>query len=84
MGESWHLPSRCTSAVLAWTHRTRRPWARLGRARWLSDKYNLGSLEGLRAAEEAFQTALRLNPSLTLAHNLYTPYQVDRAARWMP
>ncbi len=53
-------------------------WARLGRARWLSDKYNLGSLEGLRAADEAFQTALRLNPNLTLAHNLYTHVQVDQ------
>jgi tetratricopeptide (TPR) repeat protein len=53
-------------------------WARLGRARWLSDKYNLGSLEGLRAADDAFQTALRLNPNLTLAHNLYTHVQVDQ------
>jgi serine/threonine protein kinase len=53
-------------------------WARLGRARWLGDKYNLGSLEGLRAADEAFQTALRLNPNLTLAHNLYTHVQVDQ------
>jgi serine/threonine protein kinase len=53
-------------------------WARLGRARWVSDKYNLGSLEGLRAADEAFQTALRLNPKLTLAHNLYTHVQVDQ------
>jgi len=53
-------------------------WARLGRARWLSDKYNLCSLEGLRAADEAFQTALRLNPNLTLAHNLYTHVQVDQ------
>jgi eukaryotic-like serine/threonine-protein kinase len=53
-------------------------WVRLGRARWLLDKYNLGSLEGLRAADEAFQTALRLNPNLTLAHNLYTHLQVDQ------
>ena len=53
-------------------------WARLGRARWLGDKYNLGSLEGLRTADEAFQTALRLNPNLTLAHNLYTHVQVDQ------
>jgi serine/threonine protein kinase/tetratricopeptide (TPR) repeat protein len=53
-------------------------WARLGRARWLCDKYNLGSPEGLRAADEAFQTALRLNPSMTLAHNLYTHVQVDQ------
>jgi serine/threonine protein kinase len=53
-------------------------WARLGRARWLGDKYNLGSLEGLRTADEAFQKALRLNPNLTLAHNLYTHVQVDQ------
>jgi serine/threonine protein kinase len=53
-------------------------WARLGRALWLRDKYNLGSLEGLRVADDAFQTALRLNPNLTLAHNLYTHVQVDQ------
>src|SRR6267143_5598904 len=53
-------------------------WAKLGRARWLVDKYNLGSMEGLRAADEAFQTALRLNPNLTLAHNLYTHVQIDQ------
>jgi tetratricopeptide (TPR) repeat protein len=53
-------------------------WARLGRARWLWDKYNLGSTEGLRAADEAFQTAFRLNPNLTLAHNYYTHLQVDQ------
>jgi TolB-like protein/tetratricopeptide (TPR) repeat protein/predicted Ser/Thr protein kinase len=53
-------------------------WARLGRARWLMDKYNLGSSEGLRSADEAFQTALRLSPDLTMAHNLYTNLQVDQ------
>ena len=53
-------------------------WARLGRARWLCDKYTVGSLEGLGAADEAFQTALRLNPNLTLAHNLYTHVQIDQ------
>jgi serine/threonine protein kinase/tetratricopeptide (TPR) repeat protein len=53
-------------------------WARLGRARWLADKYRLGSLEGLRAADEALQTALRLNPNLALAHNIYTQVQVDQ------
>lgn len=53
-------------------------WARLGRARWLWDKYNLGSAEVLRGADEAFQTALRLNPNLTLAHKLYTHLQVDQ------
>jgi serine/threonine protein kinase len=53
-------------------------WARLGRARWLWDKYNLGSVKGLRAADEAFQTALRLNPNLALAHTFYTNLQVDQ------
>jgi serine/threonine protein kinase/tetratricopeptide (TPR) repeat protein len=53
-------------------------WVRLGRARWLEDKYRRGSLEGMLSADEAFQAALRLNPNLTLAHNLYTPLQVDQ------
>jgi eukaryotic-like serine/threonine-protein kinase len=53
-------------------------WARLGRARWLWDKYNLGSQEGLDAADEAFQIAFRLNPNLALAHNFYTHLQVDQ------
>jgi serine/threonine protein kinase len=53
-------------------------WARLGRALWISDKYELGSQEGLRCADEAFQTAFRLSPNLTLAHNLYTHVQVDQ------
>jgi serine/threonine protein kinase len=53
-------------------------WARLGRARWLDDKYGRNSPEGMRSADEAFQTALRLNPNLTLAHNLYTALQVDQ------
>jgi len=53
-------------------------WARLGRARWLWDKYNLGSTEGLKAADEAFQRALQLNPESPLAHHLYTHLQVDQ------
>ena len=53
-------------------------WARLGRARWLLDKYEMASEEGLKAADEAIRTALRLNPNLTLAHNLYTSLQVDQ------
>jgi tetratricopeptide (TPR) repeat protein len=53
-------------------------WARLGRARWLWEKYNLSSQEGLDAAEEAFQTAFRLNPNLAWAHNVYTRLQVDQ------
>ena len=53
-------------------------WARLGRARWLWDKYNEGSADSLRAADEAFQTALRLNPDSTAVHNLYTALQLDQ------
>jgi TolB-like protein/tetratricopeptide (TPR) repeat protein len=53
-------------------------WARLGRARWLWDKYNRGSEEGLRMADEAFQKALQLNPESPLTHHLYTHLQVDQ------
>jgi tetratricopeptide (TPR) repeat protein len=53
-------------------------WARLGRARWLWDKYSFGSQEGLRSAEDAFQKALALNPELPLTHHLYTHLQVDQ------
>jgi serine/threonine protein kinase len=53
-------------------------WARLGRARWLWDKYSKGSAEGLQNAEGAFQSALRLNPNSALTHNLYTHLQVDQ------
>jgi serine/threonine protein kinase/tetratricopeptide (TPR) repeat protein len=53
-------------------------WARLGRARWLHDKYTAGSAAGLRSAEEAFQKAFELAPDLPLAHNFYTHLQVDQ------
>jgi serine/threonine protein kinase/tetratricopeptide (TPR) repeat protein len=53
-------------------------WARLGRARWFWDKYTTGSDEGLRAADDAFQAAFRLNPNLALAHNFYTHLQIDQ------
>ena len=74
LGAAIQMYERCVSLDPSYAS----AWARLGRARWLSDKYNLGSLEGLRSAEEAFQTALRLNPNLTLTHNLYTHVQVDQ------
>ena len=53
-------------------------WARLGRCRWLLDKYTVASDEGLQAADDAFQKALKLNPNLALAHNFYTNLQVDQ------
>jgi eukaryotic-like serine/threonine-protein kinase len=53
-------------------------WARLGRARWLVDKYSTGSAEKLAQADSALRRALELNPDLALAHQLYTPIQVDQ------
>jgi eukaryotic-like serine/threonine-protein kinase len=53
-------------------------WARLGRARWLADKYLEGSAEKLAAAESAILHALELNPDLPLAHRFYTPIQVEQ------
>src|SRR5207253_8307133 len=53
-------------------------WARLGRARWLADKYSAGSAEKLAQADSALRRALELNPDLPLAHNLYTLIQVEQ------
>jgi tetratricopeptide (TPR) repeat protein len=53
-------------------------WARLGRARWLSDKYRSGPVEKLAGADSALRHALELNPELPLAHNLYTSIQVEQ------
>jgi len=53
-------------------------WARLGRARWLCDKYTHGSAEGLRSADDAFQKGFELSPDLPLAHHFYTHLQVDQ------
>ena len=54
-------------------------WARLGRCLRVMGKY---SAEGdgeayLAQAEEAFQRAFKINPELSLAHNLYTYAEVD-------
>ena len=53
-------------------------WARLGRARWLADKYAAGSAEKLAEADSDLRRALELNPDLALAHNLYTHIQVEQ------
>jgi TolB-like protein len=53
-------------------------WARLGRVHRVLGKYGYGEVsEELRRAEEAFQTALRLDPNLPLAHNLYTYFEIE-------
>jgi eukaryotic-like serine/threonine-protein kinase len=53
-------------------------WARLGRARWLADKYVTGSSEKMAEAGVALRRALELNPDLPLAHNFYTHIQVEQ------
>jgi tetratricopeptide (TPR) repeat protein len=54
-------------------------WARLGRCLRLMGKYGRQA-DGeacLAQAEEAFQRAFKINPELSLAHNLYTYAEVD-------
>jgi non-specific serine/threonine protein kinase len=53
-------------------------WARLGRVHRVLAKYGHGNVqEDRRAAEEAFHTALQLNPDLPLAHSLYTYFEIE-------
>ena len=54
-------------------------WARLGRVHRVLAKYGYGDVERGAAsrAEEAFRTALELNPDLPLAHNLYTYFEIE-------
>jgi non-specific serine/threonine protein kinase len=53
-------------------------WARLGRVHRVLAKYGFGDVvEERRLAEEAFRTALELNPELPLAHTLYTYFEIE-------
>jgi len=54
-------------------------WARYGRCLRVMGKYGKGqeALEWRDQAEEAFQRAFRINPDLSLAHNLYTYLEVE-------
>ncbi|HEX4595905.1 MAG TPA: protein kinase [Bryobacteraceae bacterium] len=52
-------------------------WARLGRTRWLADKYAAASSKKIAEADAALRRALELNPDLPLAHNFYTHIQVE-------
>ena len=53
-------------------------WARLGRVHRVLGKYGHGNRdEEMRHAEEAFRTALKLNPDLPLVHNLYTYFEIE-------
>jgi serine/threonine protein kinase len=54
-------------------------WARLGRVHRVIAKYDQDGrrAENLQLAREAFDRALSLDPDLSLAHNLYTYFQVE-------
>ncbi len=54
-------------------------WARYGRCLRIMSKYGHGpaATELRDQAEEAFQRAFRINPDLSVAHNLYTYLQVE-------
>jgi len=54
-------------------------WARLGRCVRVMGKYGKGDTaqQYLAEAEDAFSRAFRINPDLSLAHNLYTHVEVD-------
>ena len=56
-------------------------WARLGRVHRVMAKYAHGDVAAdYRQAEEAFQKALELDPDLSIAHNLFTHYQIEQLA----
>jgi len=54
-------------------------WARFGRCLRVMGKYGQGpeTHEWREQAEEAFQRAFRINPDLSVAHNLYTYVEVE-------
>jgi eukaryotic-like serine/threonine-protein kinase len=54
-------------------------WARFGRCLRIMGKYGRGpeATECRALAEEAFQRAFRINPELSVAHNLYTYMEVE-------
>jgi TolB-like protein/tRNA A-37 threonylcarbamoyl transferase component Bud32 len=57
-------------------------WARLGRIYRLLAKYGGEHVEDHRQkAEHAFQRALELNPDLSVAHNLFTYFEVESLGR---
>jgi serine/threonine protein kinase len=57
-------------------------WAKLGRvyrllAKWGGDD----ATENLKLADDAFKRSLTLNPDLSVAHNLYTNFEVESLGR---
>jgi serine/threonine protein kinase len=57
-------------------------WARLGRVHRVIAKYDLTDDDNsVELAEQAFRKALELSPDLPLAHNLYTPFELEHLGR---
>ena len=57
-------------------------WARLGRVYRVMAKYGQGDVrENADLAASAFKKALHLHPDLSLAHNLYTYFEIDDLGR---
>ena len=57
-------------------------WAKLGRVYRVLAKYGAhDETENLKRADDAFQRALQLNPDLSVAHNLYTNFEVESLGR---
>jgi serine/threonine protein kinase len=57
-------------------------WAKLGRVYRVLAKYStVDPTENMKRADEAFQRALQLNPDLSVAHNLYTNFEVESLGR---
>jgi serine/threonine protein kinase/tetratricopeptide (TPR) repeat protein len=57
-------------------------WAKLGRVYRILAKYGIDDTEAhLRKAEHAFTRALQINPDLSVAHNLYTNFEVELLGR---
>jgi serine/threonine protein kinase len=57
-------------------------WAKLGRVHRVLAKFGAERQEEhLRKADEAFQRALEINPDLSLAHNLYTNFEIESLGR---
>jgi eukaryotic-like serine/threonine-protein kinase len=57
-------------------------WAKLGRVYRVLAKYGgKDATENLKRADEAFQRSMTLNPDLSVAHNLYTNFEVESLGR---
>jgi serine/threonine protein kinase len=57
-------------------------WAKLGRVYRVLAKYGgPEATQNFKRADEAFQRSLQLNPDLSIAHNLYTNFEVESLGR---